>query len=248
MPEPSEVQTRVVQLIKFHRKVMQYNYSKLYSGAVTSLNAINNPSSEKIAGDGSNVSLSSLSSLSQANAVNAVQARWCCGEDAELFRERWEKLFVEFCDGEKVDPSKISELYDTMKFDALHNRQFLEWVFAPPKPMLEEEYGVSMSGKEGKASSASKDEDSSGTPTPKVSEDSKSEKSANGTNKSDKSGSSGGNEKPDKQESTGSKGVKRLFRRRSFLSSLRHRGRGAGAVFPPSQEQQPDQGKDRCPV
>jgi inositol-hexakisphosphate/diphosphoinositol-pentakisphosphate 1-kinase len=139
MPEPSEVQTRVVQLMNFHRKVMQYNYGKLYGGAVTSLSAISHPAGEKHSGEGSTSSLAS--SLSQANAVNNIQSRWCCGEDAELFRERWEKLFAEFCDGDKVDPSKISELYDTMKFDALHNRQFLEWVFTPPKHILEEEYG-----------------------------------------------------------------------------------------------------------
>ncbi|KAG7144600.1 Inositol hexakisphosphate and diphosphoinositol-pentakisphosphate like protein [Verticillium longisporum] len=125
MPEPSEVQTRVVQLMNFHRRVMQHNFGKLYSGAVNSLNAISNPSIDKSQpGESSAGSMSSA--LSQANGINNIQARWCCGEDAELFRERWEKLFQEFCDGEKVDPSKISELYDTMKFDALHNRQFLE--------------------------------------------------------------------------------------------------------------------------
>jgi hypothetical protein len=134
MPEPSIVQAYVVQLMKFHRKVMHHNYSKLYGGATTSLHAIANPS------DKDNASVSSSSSaMSQATATSSVQARWCCGEDAELFKERWEKLFAEFCDGEKVDPSKISELYDTMKFDALHNRQFLEWVFTPSKTILAEE-------------------------------------------------------------------------------------------------------------
>lgn len=161
MPEPSEVQTRVVQLMNFHRRVMQYNYGKLYSGAATSLGAISNPSTEKLTGESSSTSISS--SLSHANAVTTIQSRWCSGEDAELFRERWEKLFSEFCDGEKVDPSKISELYDTMKFDALHNRQFLEWVFTPPKGMLEEEYGVKESSKDGEESKGSEDSKANGS-------------------------------------------------------------------------------------
>lgn len=196
MPEPSEVQTRVVQLMKFHRRVLQYNYTKLYSGAVTSLNAISNPSTEKLTGEGSSSSIAS--SLSHANAINNIQARWCCGEDAELFRERWEKLFAEFCDGDKVDPSKISELYDTMKFDALHNRQFLEWVYTPPKHMLEEEYG-----KDGKP----KDSEDS-----KASEDSKVEKSQTPSSDSDKVDAAGSR----------SASVRKLFRRRSFLNGLRH--------------------------
>lgn len=132
MPEPSIVQRYVVQLMKFHRRVMRHNYSKLYGGATSSLNAIANPGDKP-------ESSTAGSAISQAAATSSIQARWCCGEDAELFKERWEKLFSEFCDSEKVDPSKISELYDTMKFDALHNRQFLEWVFTPSKSILEEE-------------------------------------------------------------------------------------------------------------
>jgi inositol-hexakisphosphate/diphosphoinositol-pentakisphosphate 1-kinase len=135
MPEPSVVQRQVVRLMMFHRKVMRHNYSKLYGGASSSLNAIVNPG-DKEKNDSSS---STGSSLSHATATSSIQARWCCGEDAELFKERWEKLFSEFCDTEKVDPSKISELYDTMKFDALHNRQFLEWVFTPSKSILEED-------------------------------------------------------------------------------------------------------------
>ncbi|KAK4225085.1 histidine phosphatase superfamily-domain-containing protein [Podospora fimiseda] len=239
MPEPAEVQTRVVQLMNFHRKVMQYNYSKLYSGAVNSLNAINNP--EK-SGEGSGgvsslaSSIASVGSLSQANAINGIQARWCCGEDAELFKERWEKLFAEFCDGEKVDPSKISELYDTMKFDALHNRQFLEWVFTPSKSMLEDEYrrnGKPVTGGSSKTSPSAtsgsaavcavggKDsEDSSRTgtatptPTPTPGTD-------EGTHKTERSGSGSSGTLSEKIEKEGHKAVKRIFRRRSFLNGLR---------------------------
>lgn len=135
MPEPSIVQKYVVHLMKFHRRVMRNNYSKLYGGAATSLNAIVHPEGK----DSKSGSPAMGPAMSQVNATSSIQARWCCGEDAELFRERWEKLFNEFSDAEKVDPSKISELYDTMKFDALHNRQFLEWVFTPSKSILEEE-------------------------------------------------------------------------------------------------------------
>ncbi|KAI0106289.1 hypothetical protein GGR51DRAFT_178840 [Nemania sp. FL0031] len=206
MPEPSEVQTRVVQLMNFHRYVMQHNYNKLYSGAMNSLNAINTSASEKAAGESSSTSLAS--SLSQANAISNIQARWCCGEDAELFRERWEKLFAEFCDHEKVDPSKISELYDTMKFDALHNRQFLEWVFTPPKHMLEEELGITLS------------RDSKNVP--KDSE----ENSKAIDDKSDKTQTvaSPPNEKTDKSDvldrgerSEAQNAMRRIFRRRSWM-------------------------------
>lgn len=101
-PEPSVVLSTVVELMKFHRSVMRHNFKRM-----ADLNPEDPDFSE-------------------------IQGRWCVGEDATLFKERWGKLFKEFCDTEKVDPSKLSELYDSMKFDALHNRQFLEWVFLPP--------------------------------------------------------------------------------------------------------------------
>jgi hypothetical protein len=136
-PEPYVVVRNVVELMKFHRRVMRSNFSKLQtSDAVTALEKIKNPAT---GGSESDSSVMANGPAPPTNTASSVQARWCTGEDAELFKERWEKLFNEFTDAEKVDPSKISELYDTMKFDALHNRQFLEWVFTPSQSMLLEE-------------------------------------------------------------------------------------------------------------
>ncbi|EXJ68760.1 uncharacterized protein A1O5_07691 [Cladophialophora psammophila CBS 110553] len=138
--EPYMVMQTVVDLLKFHRRVMRYNFKKLSTGAVASLSALNG------CGDGKDANGQNKETIS----VASIQSRWCTGEDAELFRERWEKLFSEFCDTEKADPSKISELYDTMKYDALHNKQFLEWVFTPSQSLLDE-----MAKEEGLSSNAS---------------------------------------------------------------------------------------------
>ncbi|KAK2760396.1 hypothetical protein FQN54_002466 [Arachnomyces sp. PD_36] len=124
IPEPSVVLSIVVELMKFHRRVMRHNFSKLDLDAAPGERKGSEESGRR---------------QSDNPSVSSIQGRWCAGEDARLFKERWEKLFAEFCDTEKVDPSKLSELYDSMKFDALHNRQFLEWVFMPPENMLYED-------------------------------------------------------------------------------------------------------------
>ncbi|KAF1355658.1 hypothetical protein EJ07DRAFT_131636 [Lizonia empirigonia] len=129
--EPYIVVRQVVALIKFHQRVMNHNFKKIESEAVSSLNALASPP----AADGT-------PGQSKYTNVNHIQSRWCCNEGPELFKERWEKLFKEFKDADKVDPSKISELYDTMKFDALHNRPFLEWVFTPDDTFIDEDVFV----------------------------------------------------------------------------------------------------------
>ncbi|KAK3710868.1 inositol hexakisphosphate and diphosphoinositol-pentakisphosphate kinase [Vermiconidia calcicola] len=137
-PEPYVVVRNVVELMKFHRRVMRHNFAKLQtSEAVNALEKVKSPPTGIANTDFGTVA----NGGPQSTSASSVQARWCTGEDAELFKERWEKLFNEFTDPEKVDPSKISELYDTMKFDALHNRQFLEWVFTPSQSLLLESEG-----------------------------------------------------------------------------------------------------------
>jgi len=138
-PEPYVVVRKVVELMKFHRRVMRCNFARLQTEAQAALETIQNGIRDDPSLANSTPKTPGAELLSGGTDVKNVQARWCAGEDAELFKERWEKLFNEFTDAEKVDPSKISELYDTMKFDALHNRQFLEWVFTPRDMAVEEE-------------------------------------------------------------------------------------------------------------
>lgn len=59
--------------------------------------------------------------------VDNIQKHWCCFDSPMLFRERWEKMFRNF-DEKSPDPKWIPALYDSLKYDALHNRPFLRAV------------------------------------------------------------------------------------------------------------------------
>lgn len=53
------------------------------------------------------------------NVEKIPQQRWCSGDSPWLFKERWEKIFDDWVGvkQEKFDPSRVSELYDSVGLD-----------------------------------------------------------------------------------------------------------------------------------
>lgn len=76
--------------------------------------------------------LKNMRNVMHTNLLVPYSREWCTPDSPFLFRERWEKLFRDICDVPRAqfEPSKISELYDSLKYDLLHNRDFLEYAFA----------------------------------------------------------------------------------------------------------------------
>ena len=65
--------------------------------------------------------------------------RWCCSESPLLFKERWDKHFNDILGVEEeqdlneldltIDFSRINDLYDSIRYDTIHHRQFLIQMF-----------------------------------------------------------------------------------------------------------------------
>jgi hypothetical protein len=68
-------------------------------------------------------------SFQRESLYRMMMFRWCCSETPSLFRERWEKHFRDLLDASFIEPARISDLYDSLKYDAIHHREFLEYVF-----------------------------------------------------------------------------------------------------------------------
>lgn len=51
------------------------------------------------------------------NVERVPVQRWCSGDSPFLFKERWEKIFEDWVGvkQEKFDPSRVSELYDSVR-------------------------------------------------------------------------------------------------------------------------------------
>ncbi len=55
--------------------------------------------------------------------------KWCCSDSPLTFRDRWQNIFCNFSTTSSYDNSNAVNLYDYLKFDAIHNKSLLEFLF-----------------------------------------------------------------------------------------------------------------------
>lgn len=67
--------------------------------------------------------------LTQLEKSNLNQNEWCCGETKESFKERWRGMLQSFYKQNELDLTKIPEANDSLKYDLLHNRAYLNQIF-----------------------------------------------------------------------------------------------------------------------
>ncbi len=70
-----------------------------------------------------------IASFASAAGLDDSGKRWCCSEGPLLFKERWEKHFTDILDSKMLDFSRFSDLYDSIRYDAIHHRTFLIQMF-----------------------------------------------------------------------------------------------------------------------
>jgi hypothetical protein len=80
-----------------------------------------------------NVSDSILTGGGSNECSSQSHHSWCCSDSPALFKERWERLAADILGKEpsKLDPARIFDLYDSLKYDLIHHREYLRKVAGP---------------------------------------------------------------------------------------------------------------------
>ena len=76
--------------------------------------------------------ISFISNHNQTKNLNSIllHKKWCCFDSVEIFKERWLSIFESFSSKEIYNNSNAINMYDSLKFDAIHNRELLEFLFS----------------------------------------------------------------------------------------------------------------------
>ncbi len=81
------------------------------------------------------------SNMIKATNVNLSGFTMCCAESPKLFCERWSKHFSDLLDAPSIDPARVSDLYDSLKFDILHNREMFNQILINDEKLLRTLFG-----------------------------------------------------------------------------------------------------------